>query len=234
LEALKGLSKSTLEKDIVLVGHDRGARICHRLSVDNDQHFENFYIRGVVLLDIIPTLVQWESFNNVKNSVSSFHWPLLANVDLATAMIMAHGGDVWCRKGIQRWSGHDPNGRIKAHQAIEVYSFFMKQEAVIRASCLDYRAGAEDDVELQRADQASNRRLAVETLVVYSNEYLASRYDVEGIWKQWSENHEKLHFYPIQDGVWHFLAEEGPQQTAAAINFFLTRLRLKETGNDEP
>lgn len=171
--------------------------------------------------------MQWESFKDPKASMTSFHWPLLANVELATAMIMGQGGDIWCREGIKRWSGSDPHGRIRAHQAMEMYSFFMKQETVIQASCSDYRAGAQEDIELQREDQASNRKLTIETWVIFSDGYLASRYNVVKIWEEWSKAHEKLIFYPIRDGVGHFLAEEGPQQTAHAFNLFFTRLRSK-------
>lgn len=218
-----------VEEDIIIAGHDRGARICHRLAVDNDDYFAKFIILGVVLLDIVPTLVQWQTFSNSKASMGSFHWPLLANVELATSMIMALGGDKWCQTSIQRWAGNDPNGFLGANEAMETYSYYMAQESVIRSSCRDYQAGAEEDLEAQKQDQASNRKLAIDTMVIYSDKYLGSRYDIEGIWMEWSKGHSKLRCQPVRNGAGHFIAEETPRQTAAAINLFLTHLMPKDT-----
>lgn len=86
---------------IILLGHDRGARICHRLAVDFSSPPPNFgfnkifELKGTILLDIVPTLVQRQSVSDSRVSMESFHWSFLANVELATAMIKAHGGDNW-------------------------------------------------------------------------------------------------------------------------------------------
>lgn len=79
------------QQKIVLVGHDRGARICHRLAVDCQDYSTDIDIIGTVLMDIVPTVVQWESFADSRAAAGSFHWPFLANVDLATSMISAMG-----------------------------------------------------------------------------------------------------------------------------------------------
>jgi pimeloyl-ACP methyl ester carboxylesterase len=191
-------------------GHDRGARICHRLTVDRDDHFENFTIRGTILLDIVPTLVQWQTFGDSKASTGTFHWPFLANVDIATSMIKAQGGDVWCRSMIERWAGKDNRSleSLQAHGAIEIYSYYMAQDSVIRASCEDYRAGAEEDIQLQKQDQVSGRKLSIDTLIIYS----------------WSENSSMVSVQGIDGEVGHFIAEENPEGIASAIALFWTGL----------
>jgi len=210
----------------VIGGHDRGARICHRLAVDNNDHFENFIIHGIFLLDIVPTLVQWQTFSDSKASKGSFHWPFLANVDLATSIIKAQRGDVWCRTMIERWAGKDHSGleSLKADGAVEIYSHYMAQDSVIRASCEDYRAGAEEDVQLQKQDQTSGRKLSIDTLVLYSADYLGSRYDVEDVWHQWSEKPLTVSVQGIGGDVGHFIAEERPEETASAITSFWQRM----------
>lgn len=207
-------------------GHDRGARICHRLAVDRGDHFENFIIRGAILLDIVPTLVQWQTFSDSKASTGTFHWPFLANVDIATSMIKAQGGDVWCRSMIERWAGKDNRSlkSLQAHGAIEIYSYYMAQDSVIRASCEDYRAGAEEDIQLQQQDQVSGRKLSIDTLVIYSHDYLGSRYDVKDIWYKWSANSSMVSVQGIGGDVGHFIAEENPEGTASAIALFWTGL----------
>jgi pimeloyl-ACP methyl ester carboxylesterase len=86
---------------IILIDHDRGARICHRLAVDFSSPPPNFgfnnifRLKGTILLDIVPTLVQWQSMSDSRVSMGTFHRSFLANVEIATAMIEAQGGDNW-------------------------------------------------------------------------------------------------------------------------------------------
>jgi hypothetical protein len=136
LEAL-GYHLGNRNRTLILGGHDRGARICHRLGVDADDLPWN--IMGVILLDIVPTIVQWASFANSRNSAATFHWPFLANADLATTMIQQHGGDVWCSENILRWAGQNQEGlkSLKVDGAVELYCEYFKHESVIRASCED-------------------------------------------------------------------------------------------------
>jgi len=220
------LIASNREQAILIGGHDRGARICHRLAVDNNDHFGNFNIRGVYLLDIVPTLVQWQSFSDSKASTGTFHWPFLANVDLASSMIKSQGGDAWCRMMIERWAGKNPSSlkSLQSHEAVEIYSYYMAQDSVIRASCEDYRAGAVEDIQLQEQDQACGRKLSVDTMVLYSTDYLGSRYDVEDVWNQWSGGPFRVCVQGIGEGVGHFIAEERPEETASAITSFWQRL----------
>ena len=80
-------------RDVILGGHDRGARICHRLAVDyahgtEDAHSwsSKYKLRGLFMLDIAPTLVQWQAFANPQAATAYFHWPFLAS-PLAVDMI---------------------------------------------------------------------------------------------------------------------------------------------------
>lgn len=82
LEALKKLLK-TPERKIILLGHDRGARIIHRLAVDAAEGFlqekYGFDLLGVALLDIVPTIVQFASFADPAVAAATFHWYLLTS-----------------------------------------------------------------------------------------------------------------------------------------------------------
>lgn len=64
---------------LILGGHDRGARICHYLSVHGSRR-ETLPISGTVLLDIVPTLVQFQTFSTPAASLVSTRdlQPLLA------------------------------------------------------------------------------------------------------------------------------------------------------------
>lgn len=49
-------SSSTTDLPVILIGHDRGARVAHRLAVSGSKGLN---ILGVCLIDIVPTGVQW-------------------------------------------------------------------------------------------------------------------------------------------------------------------------------
>ncbi|KAE8447799.1 hypothetical protein EG329_010193 [Mollisiaceae sp. DMI_Dod_QoI] len=201
---------------IILVGHDRGARLCHRMAVDVSRY--NLNIVGTVFLDIVPTLVQFWSFSNPSSSVGTFHWPFLANAELATNMIKAYGGDNWVKMCIDRWAGKNEVSlaKLESDNATNVYAQFFKKTSVIRASCDDYRAGADEDVKLQETDQKAGRKINIDVLVLYSGDYLGERYDVQEVWGEWMDK-GNLDTKDIGDGCGHFIAEEKPLETVAAI-----------------
>jgi pimeloyl-ACP methyl ester carboxylesterase len=219
LSALSQILPSNGNRPLVLVGHDRGARICHRLAVDAFK--SDFPILRAVLLDIVPTLVQWRSFADPKGSMGSFHWPFLANVELATAMIQSQGGDVWTRTCLDRWAGKSENGliKLKEHGAMDVYSELFKVSSVIQATCDDYRAGAEEDVELQEDDQRSGRKVDIDLLVIYSEDYLGKRYNMREVWRKWMKDgsEHKLYVLPVGEGAGHFIAEEASNYVARGL-----------------
>ncbi|KAN0104865.1 Alpha/Beta hydrolase fold, partial [Hyaloscypha variabilis] len=219
------LPSSSSPIPLILLGHDRGARISYRLAVDFSSstlptHL-NFSIHGTILLDIVPTLVQWQSCISPLVNTGSFHWSFLANVELATTMILAQGGDNWVRMCLARWIGSSSAGREKFEEdgAVEVYAASFKQERVVRASCDDYRAGAMEDVKEQVEDQREGRKVEGDVLVVYSKKYLGGRYDVRKIWEEWMGN-GNLETLGLEGDVGHFLAEESPEETASAVREF--------------
>lgn len=204
---------------VILVGHDRGARISHRIAVDR-QDYPHLEIRGAILLDIIPTLKQWHSFASSSTAAGAFHWPLLANSQLASSMIKSFGGDTWCRTLIKRWS---PNAgaALTSDDSFEIYSSFFKKDSVIEATCDDYRAGAEEDVNWQEEDQEAGRKLEVDCLIIYSEDYLGNRGDMKGIWSEWMGK-GKLDIAGL-DRCGHFVAEEKPQKVADVVVRFWER-----------
>lgn len=205
---------------IILAGHDRGGRICHRLAVDNPA-LANLVISGTILLDIIPSLEQWRLMTNPGSIVRSFHWSFLANVDVATSMIKGQGGDVFTKMLFSRWAGRNPagNATLQENDAVNAYANSFKYESVIRASCDDYRAGAQEDIHQQEQDQKEGRKLNVDTLLLYSGAYLGSSCDVKQVWEDWMGT-GKLEGQAFGEGVGHFIAEEAPAAATLAIVSF--------------
>ncbi|KAL7770515.1 hypothetical protein CFE70_000452 [Pyrenophora teres f. teres 0-1] len=214
LEALKEqVEKAGLKEfgnvEVVLIGHDRGARVAHRLSV--------------------PTSTQWQHFASpaaaAKEVTGYFHWPLLANTDLATRMITAFGPSTWCQEMILRWSGKNVAGteKLKADDALTLYGDFFAQEHTLRASCEDYREGATTDVEREEKDQKEGRKIDVPVLLIYSEAGIGSRFAFPDVWKEWVGKGVGIESHGLGEGVGHFGAEEAPEECAEVIQGWLEK-----------
>src|SRR5262249_62268552 len=84
------------------------------------------------------------------------------------------------------------------------------------AACEAYRAGAHADVDHDAADRAAGRRIASPVLVLWGAGGLAPTKDMPlDVWRQWATD---VRGAPIDSG--HFLPEEAPDATAAALAEF--------------
>jgi pimeloyl-ACP methyl ester carboxylesterase len=217
LEALTSVFKipntTANPRKIILIGHDRGGRISHRLAADR-AGAPQLEIASLILMDIVPTKVQWEAFSNPQAAAAYFHWPLLANVELATRMIEAYGGDNWCRDGLKRGQGSSPAGQesFAAGRAHEVYAENFKKKEAILGSCEDYQCGSVLEVREQSEDMEAGRKINVPTLVMFSEAYLGKMHDVATTWMEWIEEGVKYRSVGIGGNKGHYLPEENPDQ----------------------
>lgn len=216
---------SSKPRKIILGGHDRGARICHRLVVDK-RDFPDLQVIGTVLLDIVPTLVQWESFANPRAAVAYFHWPLLANVDTSVKLIDAYGGGQWCRDAHTRIAGSSETGRqrLNSDGAVDVYAELFSKKETLRYSAEDYASGAAPEATEQTEDQHNGKQIEVPTLVMFSREKLGAMHDVENVWKNWIKPGVEYQGIGIGDGVGHYLPEEACDEVANAIKAFVDKV----------
>lgn len=222
---LEALEKIFGKRKVILGGHDRGARICHRLAVDKDD-FPNLQVLGVIMLDIVPTSVQWKAFANPAIACGYFHWPLLANVDRATDMIHAYGGGQWARDANTRLAGPDDIGkqRVAADGGIEVYEELFNKRDTIYYSCKDYEAGSVSETKTQDEDQKNGKKIEVPTLVMFSKARLGATQDVATIWKDWVKEGVSYEGIGVGDGRGHYLPEEAYEVVSEAMNEFLKQV----------
>jgi pimeloyl-ACP methyl ester carboxylesterase len=212
---------------IVLIGHDRGARISHRLTVSGHSGFN---ILGVCLIDIVPTCVQWHSATTASQAAKEvtgyFHWPFLANVELATRMISAYGGAKWCTDMISKWAGSNSTGlqKLESDDSFAVYGGFFENEDVIRASCEDYKHGATTDVVLQEEDQKEGRKIEKPLLLLYGKDFIGKRFDFGEVWKGWVKEGVEITDRGLENGIGHFGAEEAPEKCAEVIDEWMKGL----------
>lgn len=225
LEALQ--STFNIDKDsprkVILGGHDRGARLCHRLAV-NRRDFAALNVVGVILLDIVPTKLQWERFSDPAIASSYFHWPLLANVEIATGLLKAYGGGQWARDANTRIAGNEVGRqRIEADGAVDVYAALFDKEETIVESCKDYADGRVAECKLQGEDQEAGRKIDVPTLVMFSKAKLGARIDVEQEWRAWIKEGVEYTGIGVGNGYGHYLPEEASEDVIEAVTKFLQK-----------
>ena len=217
LEALFGAPEGSRRK-VILGGHDRGARICHRLVVQRAD-FPNLDIIATILMDIVPTKAQWEAFANPQAAVAYFHWPFLANAAVSAQMIQAFGGDKWCQGALQRIQGKNEAGQksFAADGAHDVYSELFAKKETIEGSCADYADESMPEVSRQTDDLKNGRKVDVPLLVLYSKAKLGAMHDVEGVWQKWIAEGVRYRAIGIGPDIGHYLPEEAPKDVGSAV-----------------
>jgi haloacetate dehalogenase len=222
-------SKRTMARDCVAVmqalgfdrftvmGHDRGARVAYRLALDTPE-----VVDRVILLDIISTLDNWERMR-WSSALKAYHWPFLAQPHPLPETLIAADPVYYLEHTLASWTKDGTLSAIDAG-ALEHYRAHMRSPARIRAMCEDYRAGASFDRLADLADRDAGRRIIAPLCVLWSSHYLnASKgdFDPREVWRHWADD---VTGREIVSG--HFLAEENPDDTAAAIRAFFAERPL--------
>jgi pimeloyl-ACP methyl ester carboxylesterase len=223
---------------IILISHDRGARITHRLAVDYSHPtpevptiLSQFSLLGICLMDIMPTTAQWEASALVPGAAAGyFHWPFLARPDMAVPMITAYGGDRFCRDLLTKSHGKNEAGAASffAGGSEEVYAANFAKEEAIKGACEDYVDGATGEVKMQSEDQKAGRKIETATLVLWSLAGIGRWGDVGRIWeKEWIKEGIKVEGFGVGEGVGHYLAEEAPEVVGVKVAEWLGSLGVK-------
>ncbi len=190
-----------------VAGHDRGARVAYRMALDHPQR-----VRKLCVLDVIPTYTMFAGVNKAM-ALGTYHWFFLAQpFDLPEHLI---GGDpeYFIRHTLGGWAGKLD---AFAPEALQQYIDAFRDPACIHATCEDYRAGATVDVEHDAAD-LGKQKIACPLLALWGNKGGRwSHQHVLGVWREWAAD---VRGQPIASG--HFLPEEAPDETYAALRQFL-------------
>ncbi|AWN43958.1 alpha/beta fold hydrolase [Methylobacterium durans] len=217
-------AKRTLGREIValmekighvhfaLCGHDRGARVAYRLALD-----EPGRVARLALLDIVPTLVQWERIEAQPGA--NPHWPFLAEpAPRPEDEILARGPDTYFEGLLAGWTKAKDLAPFDP-RALALYRQSWNVPERIHAMCEDYRAGAGPDRAADAADLAAGRTLPMPVLVLSSDAYLEPGRPETAL-ASWHRT-----FAPRATGEiipsGHFLAEENPGRTLSALRAFL-------------
>ncbi|HEY7609262.1 MAG TPA: alpha/beta hydrolase [Alphaproteobacteria bacterium] len=192
-------------KSFGLAGHDRGARVAHRLTLDHPARVER-----LAVLDIIPTRTVFRRVDKAL-ATSIYHWFFLIQPALPEVLIGANP-DFYLEWTLKKWSR---DFSAFAPEALAEYKRCFRDPAAIHATCEDYRAGASIDLEHDEADIAE--RIECPVLALWGGGPITR---AAGVIEAWQERAKNVTGVAIDCG--HFLAEERPKETAEALcEFFL-------------
>ncbi len=194
-----------------LAGHDRGARVGYRLALDQPGRIDR-----LALLDIIPTIAVWRA-REIDPEVSP-HWPWLAGPEPQREEMIKSDPDAYFQGLMAQWTEAKSLAGF-APEALAQYCAAWGDPSRIHAMCEDYRAGATIDVEADRVDEAAGRTITCPTLI------LASRHNLVRPGAPAPIDVWRGSFTPEAEGAeidsGHFMAEENPEATLAALTAFL-------------
>jgi haloacetate dehalogenase len=192
-----------------LAGHDRGGRVAYRLALDHPGR-----LMKLAVLDIIPTFEMWHRMDHTL-AMKVWHWPFLAQKYPLPELLITKAPVEYLDWKLASWtkakdlSAFDP--RALAH-----YRAFFSDPLRVHATCEDYRAGETTDLGYDEVDHAARNKIAVPVLALWGAAGIPSGNSPLDVWRNWAK---QISGKAIDAG--HFVAEENPEATAAAlIEFF--------------
>lgn len=195
-----------------VVGHDRGARVGHRMALDHPER-----VRTFTSLDVVPSQAAFDHMDS-QLSFAWFHWHLMRQPSPLPETLIGNSAKVYLDFLLEQWTAID--GSITDEAYAEYLRCFNNPET-IRATCLDYR-GVELDLMHDEADRGN--KLTCPMLLLWGSN-MAKRpgwqtgasLDMLTVWR---ERAVDVRGKPLDCG--HFLPEELPEETTAELLAFLS------------
>ena len=191
----------------LVVGHDRGARVAHRLCVDHPGR-----VMKVAVLDIAPTLAMYEATNEAF-ARAYWHWFfLILPAPVPERMI---GNAIEMILPAKMGSGSAGMSPFAPEAWAEYVRCFTPE--MVHASCEDYRAAASIDLEHDRADRANGLRVLCPLLALWGANGVIERCfrPIE----EWKRVADDVRGKALPSG--HYIPEEVPELLIDELETFL-------------
>ena len=192
-------------KSYGLVGHDRGARVAHRLAMDFPGQ-----VRNLTVIDIVPTHTVFRDTGK-ELAAAYWHWFFFQVPDLPEIMI-ANSAEPFLRHMFRALCFRQDTIEEPMFQE---YLRAFRLPGTIRAGLEDYRAAATVDIADDERDLG--KKLSSPVLAIWG-EYgkMHTLFDVLGAWKEKATN---VRGHTVKCG--HFIPEEAPDELLRDLIPFL-------------
>jgi haloacetate dehalogenase len=202
------LMRTLGHESFMVLAHDRGARVAHRMAVDFPQA-----VKKLVMLDIAPTLAMYEQTNQIF-ATKYWHWFFLIQPKPFPETLVASAPDFYIQKVMgNRSAGLSPFSA----DALAEYQRCLRLPGAAHAMCEDYRAAASIDLEHDRADREVGKQIQCPTLILWGSEGVIQMcFDALTEWRRVAVD---VRGYALPCG--HYVPEEAPQPLLDAALPFL-------------
>ncbi|MGK7885248.1 MAG: alpha/beta fold hydrolase [Crocosphaera sp.] len=192
-------------EEFYLVGHDRGGRVAHRLTLDYPHK-----VKKLALLDIAPTY-QMYTTTDQEFATAYYHWFFLIQPFPFPETLINNNPDFFLTHCLQSWSQTES---AFTPEVMAEYLRCFRDPQTVHGTCEDYRASATIDLEHDRQD--IDKKIECPLLVLWGNKgVIEKKYDVIESWQKRAIN---VQGKPISCG--HFLPEESPEEIYKSIKTF--------------
>jgi haloacetate dehalogenase len=189
-------------------GHDRGARVLHRMALDHGDK-----LTKAAFLDMLPQhhllnhiTMRWWRF--------SWHWSFMIQDFPTPEKMMGADPEFFIRRKLSKT---DQGTSFFHPEALAEYIRCIRNPAVIHAMCEDYRATVSCDLEMDTADFDAGRKVDVPTMLLWGAKGGVGRnHDAAKVWSAYATNVVSAGAVPSG----HYLQEECPDETYEALHGF--------------
>ena len=195
-------------KEFSLLGHDRGGRVSHRLAADFPE-----CVRKLMVLDISPTLAMYEQ-TSMAFARGYWHWFFLIQKAPIPETMISADIEFFLK---QFMGGRYAGLNIFSKDCWSEYVSAMQNPACVHAMCEDYRAASTIDLEHDRVDIATGKKLQMPLRVIWGEHGLVNA--CFSPLNDWSKVASNISGKTVNSG--HYIPEEAPEELLAeALAFF--------------
>jgi len=190
-------------------GHDRGARVAHRLALDHPAA-----VTRLAVIDIAPTLDMYNATDQ-RFASAYYHWFHLIQPSPLPEQMIRGCWRQYLHTKLGRWGGTGL-GHLEPQALAEYERCFARPETV-HAMCEDYRASAGIDLEHDRASRAAGEKIACDMLVLWGQRGVVNAlFDPLALWR--AQCAASVQGACLPSG--HYIPEELPGPTALQLQAF--------------
>jgi haloacetate dehalogenase len=196
-----------------VAGHDRGARVGHRMALDHPRRVKSF-----TSLDVVPSQAAFDSMD-ADLAFAWFHWNLMRQPAPLPEILISNSAKTYLDFLLESWTAVE--GAITDEAYSEYLRCFSNPET-IRGTCMDYRS---IELDLQHDEADRGRKLTCPVLVLWAGN-MAKRPGWQvgarlNMLDTWRERATDVRGGPIDCG--HFLPEEAPDEVTSQLLGFWSR-----------
>ncbi len=191
----------------LVAAHDRGARVAHRLCLDHSESVEK-----ACLMDIAPTLTMYDGTNQ-QFATAYMWWFFLIQPTPLPEHTIGLDPEFYLKRifgGLNKTPG-----AIGPEEMAEYTRAF--SDAAIHSTCEDFRAAADIDLEMDKADDAAGKKIECPLHVLWgARNTVGALWDMLAVWR--AKCAASVTGKDLDCG--HFLQEERPQDVLTELHQF--------------